>query len=258
MPDTAHTLPARANGPVAWDDDGMPYSPRYGERYRSAGTARQGGWDQARHVFLAGCALTTVEGQCLADPAWRKASTWRMLENGFGLGLNFLATWHAWQQDPQRPSHLIYEGTEAWPPSAEDVRRSAAPFQELVPLADALAGVWERLLQGDECQVEGGRVVVRLHRGDAMSALRRMPPGVDSVFLDGFNPRLNPDMWSPELLAAIGELARPGARAATWCVLRTVRDGLKAAGFAVRRRQGLPPKWHCLTAVRQPASDLPA
>lgn len=258
MSETARTPPVHAIGPVAWDGDGMPFSPRFGERYRSAGIERQGGWAQARHVFLAGCALTTTDGQCLAHPAWRDAKEWRVLENGFGLGLNFLATWHAWRQDPQRPARLLYEGTEAWPPSIGDVRRSAAPFDELAPLADALAGTWTRLLQGDECHFDQGRVTVRLHGSDALAALRRVPPGVDSVFLDGFNPKLNPDMWSGALLEVIGTLARPGAHAATWCVLRTVRDGLKAAGFTVRRREGLPPKWHCLTAVKQPASDLPA
>ncbi len=258
MPDTAHAPPIPVTGPVAWDDDGMPYSPRFGERYRSAGTERQGGWAQARHVFLAGCALTTPDGERLTEPAWRNACEWRMLENGFGLGLNFLATWYAWRQDQQRPARLVYEGTEAWPPSAEDVRRSAAPFEQLAPMADTLADAWEHLLQGEEYCFDAGHVVLRLHGGDAIGALRRVPPGVDSVFLDGFNPKLNPDMWSRELLEVIGTLARPGTRVATWCVLRAVRDGLKASGFTVRRREGLPPKWHCLTAVRLPSSDLPA
>ena len=64
---------------VAWDDDGTPRSPRFHDIYRSA----TGGLEQAQHVFLQGCGL---------PEAWAGRTQWRVLEAGFGLGLNFLAT----------------------------------------------------------------------------------------------------------------------------------------------------------------------
>jgi tRNA 5-methylaminomethyl-2-thiouridine biosynthesis bifunctional protein len=69
---------------LAFAGDGTPFSSRYGDIYHSS----QGGLEQARHVFLAGNDL----------PA-RWAGRWRfvILETGFGLGLNFLATWQAWR-----------------------------------------------------------------------------------------------------------------------------------------------------------------
>ena len=79
--------------PIVWLDDGTPYSPRYGDRYRSEG----GGLVQAQQVFLQGCGL---------PQAWANQAQWRVLETGFGLGLNFLVTWAAWQADPQRPRLL--------------------------------------------------------------------------------------------------------------------------------------------------------
>ena len=69
---------------IEWREDGTaggsPYSPRFGDRYRSeAAHAMQ----QAEQVFLAGVGLPA---------AWAGQPQWRILETGFGFGLNFLAT----------------------------------------------------------------------------------------------------------------------------------------------------------------------
>ena len=83
---------------VRWRDDGTPFSPRFGDVYRSAGPA--GALAQARQVFLHGCGLLPTPGQ---EAVWRGAPRWQVLEAGFGLGLNFLTTWHAWRQAAERP-----------------------------------------------------------------------------------------------------------------------------------------------------------
>ncbi|HEY0201457.1 MAG TPA: FAD-dependent cmnm(5)s(2)U34 oxidoreductase, partial [Burkholderiaceae bacterium] len=70
--------------PVAWRADGEPYSARFGDIYHSISGAQA----QARHVFLGGCHLPA---------AWAGQRQWRILETGFGLGMNFLATWQAWR-----------------------------------------------------------------------------------------------------------------------------------------------------------------
>ena len=88
---------------VHWREDGTPTSPRFGDIYRSAGGDGRGGLAQARQVFLAGCGLL-ADGD--APSAWAGRQVWQVLETGFGLGLNFLATWQAWRADPQRPARL--------------------------------------------------------------------------------------------------------------------------------------------------------
>ncbi|MEZ5663874.1 MAG: tRNA (5-methylaminomethyl-2-thiouridine)(34)-methyltransferase MnmD [Burkholderiaceae bacterium] len=259
---------------VVWSDTGQPRSPRFGDVYRSLGEDGQGGLAQARHVFLAGCGLGAADGGALIRAQWHGRDAWRVLENGFGLGLNFLATWLAWQLDPGRPRRLFYEATEAWPPTADDIRRSAAPFAAVAGLGHALASQWETLQSHGTLALADGSVLLRLHTGSAQTVLAGLEPPFDSVFLDGFSPKRNPDMWTPTLLHRIGELTRPGGLAATWCVARSVRDALASAGFQVDRRPGLPPKRHCLVArrmadpapdrtpptnpVRPPASGLPA
>ena len=103
---------------IDWLDDGTPYSPRFGDRYHS----EQGGMAQARDVFLHGCGL---------PQAWAGQRQWRILETGFGFGLNFLTTWAAWRADPQQPTLLHFVSLEAWPVSADDLLRAATRLPEL-------------------------------------------------------------------------------------------------------------------------------
>ena len=93
--------------PIEWLADGTPFSPRFGDRYRS----EYGGLAQAQEVFVKGCGL---------PGAWADKPRWQILETGFGLGLNFLVTWAAWKADPQRPQLLHFVSVEAWPASADD------------------------------------------------------------------------------------------------------------------------------------------
>ncbi|MBO7410977.1 MAG: FAD-dependent cmnm(5)s(2)U34 oxidoreductase, partial [Ottowia sp.] len=122
---------------IEWRADGTPFSPRFGDIYRS-----EDGLRQARHVFLRGCGLLADADEV---PTWSGMPRWGVLELGFGLGLNFLATWHAWQQCPQRPARLFYSACEAWVPTFADLRRSAAPHPELLPLLEELETHWHGL-----------------------------------------------------------------------------------------------------------------
>jgi len=225
--------------PVCWLPDGTPHSPRFGERYRSA---HQGGLAQACQTFVGGCALPA---------SWAQAAHWRVLEIGFGLGLNFLATWAAWRGDPQRPRLLHYVALEAFPVSAHDVLRNAAP--PLHALAQALAQQLHGLLPGVHRLVfEQGQVLLTLHVGPAQRTLRQQAFTVDSVYLDGFSPPYNPELWHFETLKAMARHCRRGTRLATWCVARSVRETLAQLGFAVQRVPGAPPKRHNLQACYDP------
>jgi tRNA 5-methylaminomethyl-2-thiouridine biosynthesis bifunctional protein len=227
--------------PVEWLPDGTPHSPRFNDIYRSSA----GGLEQARHVFLRGCAL---------PGAWAGQAQWRILETGFGLGLNFLATWRAWKEDSERPVLLHFASSEAWPVSAADLLRSAAPHAELVPLAEELSRQWFGLVPGTHrLAFEGGRVLLTLFIGDVRDALRQQPFPADAVFLDGFDPQRNMAMWALPTLKAVARHCRRGTRLATWTVAGEVRRLLSQCGFAVAKADGLAPKRHCLQAVFDPA-----
>lgn len=226
---------------VEWDAGGTPRSPRFGDVYRTA----SGGLEQARHVFLQGCGL---------PQAWQGRRQWRILETGFGLGLNFLAAWRCWKDDPQRCGMLHFVSIEAFPVSPEDLIRGAAGYPELRALAEELAGQSWGLVPGlHRLAFEGGRVLLTLCIGDVKEMLKEQAFAADSVFLDGFDPRRNPQMWELGVLKSVARLCRRGTGIATWTAAGDVRRDLLQCGFQVDRAPGLPPKRHCLRGRYDPA-----
>ena len=230
---------------IDWQDDGTPggspYNPRFGDRYRS----ELGGLSQAREVFLYGCGLPA---------AWEGQPQWCILETGFGLGLNFLLTWQAWKADQLRPRLLHFVSLEAFPASADDVLRAALAHTELMPFAEQLQRQLWGLLPGLHRLVfEAGQVLLTLCIGDAKTMLRQQSFEADSVFLDGFSPARNPDLWDLPACKAVARCCRRGARIATWTVARSVRDTLTQCGFVVKKCEGSPPKRDRLEGEFNPA-----
>lgn len=209
---------------LSFDAHGAPMSARYGDVYAS----RDGALGQSRHVFLGG----TRTAQ-----RWRGRAQYAVVETGFGLGVNFLAAWQAWRGDPARPRRLHFVSIERHPLDAEALVRHAPA--ELRPLASQLAAQWPAPVGGiHRCEFDDGRVVLSLALGDARDLAPQLRLGADALFLDGFAPDRNPEMWEPALLRALARLARPDCRVATWSTARGVSETLAAAGFAVERAPG--------------------
>jgi len=225
---------------IDWLPDGTPYSPRFSDRYHS----ENGGLDQARQVFFAGCGL---------PGAWADAAQWRILETGFGFGLNFLVTWAAWKADPARPRQLHFISIEAWPVTQNDMRRAMPQDPTLRPLAEQLAAQFWGLLPGvHRLSFEDGQVQLTLYIGDAQAQLRQQMPTADSVYLDGFSPARNPGIWDAQTLKAVARCCRRGTRLASWTIARAVRDALAENGFEVKKVPGVPPKRDNLQALFNP------
>ena len=210
---------------LEFDADGVAFSSRYADRYHP----RAGALQQAEHVFLRGNGL---------PGRWRGRERFTVLETGFGLGNNFLATLAAWRSDGARSERLHYLAIEKHPFTRADLARAHAgtPWPAL---ADELLRAWPPLTPDlHRLDFEGGRVQLLLAFGDVAAWLPGLVARVDAFYLDGFAPERNPEMWQERVFKALARLAAPGATAATWSVARRVRDGLAAAGFAVERAPG--------------------
>ena len=210
---------------LEFDSEGVPVSRRYADRYHP----RSGALQQAAHVFLHGNDL----------PArWRGREQFAILETGFGLGNNFLATLDAWRADPARPARLHFVSIEQHPFARADLARAhaASPLRDLT---DALVQAWPPLTPDlHRLDFAAGKVQLLLGFGDVAAWLPALVARIDAFYLDGFAPDRNPDMWQPRIFKALARLANPGATAATWSVARSVRDGLAEAGFEVERAPG--------------------
>jgi tRNA 5-methylaminomethyl-2-thiouridine biosynthesis bifunctional protein len=224
--------------PLDVDEKGTPWSARYGDVLAS----RDGALGQARHVFLGGNGL----------PArWAGRDQFVVVETGFGLGVNFMATWQAWREDAGRCRRLHFVSVEGHPLAPQDLVRHAPP--PLAALAHLLAAQWPLPLSGVHRLVfEDGAVTLTLALGDAATVVPGLRVGADAFYLDGFAPDRNPQMWDARLLKSVSRLARHGATLATWSTASAVREALASCGFEFGLADGFGSKRRMLTAHYAP------
>jgi tRNA 5-methylaminomethyl-2-thiouridine biosynthesis bifunctional protein len=230
---------------VDFSDAAAARAPAFDDLYHP----ESGAFVQAQQVFLTGNGL---------PQRWRGRARFTILETGFGLGNNFLATWAAWRDDPARCERLFFVSIEKHPLRAADLARAhaASPVAEL---ARQLLAAWPPATCNlHSLDFDGGRVRLLLAFGDVQAWARELVARVDAYFLDGFAPARNPAMWDRGVFAMLARLAAPGATAATWSAARIVREGLQGAGFEVRAAQGSGGKRDITLAHYAPRFTPPA
>lgn len=218
---------------VEWRRNAVPVSTRFDDPYFSL----ENGLEETRHVFLAGNEL----------PA-RFRDGFHIAELGFGTGLNFLTTLLSWKAAGVT-GKLLFTSFEAFPLQAGDMARAHGAFPELEDFSSALCSVWS---------AEGGHFDVlpdvRLHviTGDARETLPAWQGHADAWYLDGFSPAKNPELWSHEVMQAVGAHTAPAGTCATYTAAGFVRRALEDAGFRVTRTSGFGRKRHMTRGVLAP------
>lgn len=216
-------------------EDGKAYSPEFEDIYAT----RSGAYGQACHVFLS-------EGDI--PNRWADKESFTILENGFGLGTNFLATLKAWRNDPHRSKRLNYVSLECFPVTDQEIQSLSAP--EVSEEAKELAKQWPPCLPGyHTLSFDEGRVRLILVFGDSMELAKKLSLSYDALFLDGFSPDKNWRMWNSELLRDLSRYAKEGATVTTWCTKGDVRRALTDAGFALEKKKGFGKKRERLFGV---------
>ncbi len=216
---------------VTPDGSRTALSARFGEAYGS----RHGAAAQARHVFVEGTGTHL-------HPAPR------VLEIGFGLGVNHRATL---ADTAARGAALEYRAFEFDPVPAALLREVAVAGEAADhPAWAALLSAWPEpggMASGLDLVV--GHVRTRMDFADVLVA--ELPRGwATALYLDGFSPTRNPEVWTPEFVARLASALAPGGVLATYSAAGHVRRALGDAGLVVERRPGPPGKRECLRAVR--------
>lgn len=225
---------------LEFGDDGSPRSGRFGDIYYSL----QDGLAEARAVFLAGCRM---------PGDWAGLEDFTVLELGFGTGLNIAALLQLWARHRPPGGHLHIFSIEGFVMTAAEARRALSAWPELAEPAEALLAQWPQARRGfHHMDFPQWGVSLTLALMDVRTALAAWQGRADAIFLDGFSPALNPDMWAEEVLLAVAEKAKPGTRLATFTVAGHVRRGLQAAGFRVRKCPGYGRKRERLEALFTP------
>lgn len=233
------------------------YSGRYGQAYAS----RHGALTESRAVFLDGSGVVArvAAGESV-----------RVLEVGFGTGLNFFLTAHTFLQHAllQREQYtgsqdqagvgvgLHYTALEHDLLSADDLARLGyGALLECETLFSRYLG-WRETLASGAVMGEGvgevqrftyadadtnARVTLELRLGDAAqpAAAGTLPKEcVHAVYQDAFSPDANPELWTEAFLGALVAALHPGGTLVSYCVKGEVRRRLERLGLEAFRRSG--------------------
>lgn len=207
---------------LIWQDDGSPRSARFDDPYFSA----SGGLEETRHVFLTGNSLPE-----------RFTKRFHIAELGFGTGLNLLAAWQAWLASGQK-TPLRFTSFEAYPFTHDDMQKAHKAWPELAAFSAAFLAHWPCT------SLRLSTLHFDLIVGDAGRTLPQWQSKAEAWFLDGFSPSKNPEMWSDELMLAVGQHTTRQGSFATYSSAGHVRRALKLAGFDVQRAKGYGRKRH--------------
>ena len=219
------------------------YSTRYGQTYHSIHGAKR----EAVHVFLDGTNVLDLlaESKCA-----------HVLEIGFGTGLNFLLTAEA---AARYNVTLHYTGVDRSVPDAETLR--SLNYQSETGAVETTVSLiaWRRLYGSS---VPEGRYALPLpHQGmldlqicDATS-LELPSNRFEAVYLDPFDPKRNPELWTPAFLRHLYLATKPNGYLATYSAAGAVRRAIAAVGYQVLRRPGPPGKRECLVAHKTPGAQ---
>ena len=206
---------------IIWQQD-TPSSVEFDDSYWSQGDPSE----EKQWVF---------PGQHQLPSRAQQADLIVLLELGFGFGHNFLQTIALWEQS-NSTAQLHYIAIERSPPTLAALKRvhaltKTAASKRLLEIYPAGLAAWHVVWFTDQIRLT-------LIFEDAQTALPRLDAKVDVFYLDGFKPSQNPELFNQFIFEGMRRLAQPGASASTYSVAGVVKQGLRAAGFRIEKRQG--------------------
>src|SRR5690606_20889098 len=103
-----------------------------------------------------------------------------------------------------------------------------------------------------------GTVVLDLWFGDVNESLPQLNALADAVFLDGFAPSKNPQMWQDNLFLQLARLSHSETTVSTFTSAGIVKRGLKMADFSVNKVKGFGRKRDMLNARYEAGNNITA
>ncbi|WP_078124130.1 bifunctional tRNA (5-methylaminomethyl-2-thiouridine)(34)-methyltransferase MnmD/FAD-dependent 5-carboxymethylaminomethyl-2-thiouridine(34) oxidoreductase MnmC [Leptospira alexanderi] len=222
---------------LSWKNNHTPVSDRFDDIYFSP----ENGLEETKHVFIGGNDLPN---------RWTNSNiqnSFCILELGFGTGLNFFTTWKEYLEHKNR-FRLHFISVEKFPLSREEISKAISAFSELEEIKEEFLYSYQNLIPGmNYFRFLEGKIRLTLFLGNVADALCEISGKVDAIFLDGFAPSKNPEMWEESVLGNLKNVSKPGTTFSTFTVARTVRDSLSSAGFTLEKRPGFGRKKEMLT-----------
>src|SRR5690606_17906211 len=215
--------------------DGSPTIsiPEMGVTYHSI----HGSVQESKHVFIASGLIPAISK--------RPAGELRIMEMGFGTGLNALLTLSA-ASDFQGVK-IDYTAIDLYPLEKELFRQLNYPSILGQP---ELQETFDRMHDSswnDEIEISKNFKLRKLNSSIATVDLDRK---FHLVYYDALAPAAQPELWTREIFEKLRNYMDPGGILVTYCSKGDVRRAFLAAGFKVEKLPGPPGKREMLRAIK--------
>lgn len=230
---------------IHFNQQGTPVATDFDDIYFS----NDGGLAETDYVFL-------QQNQLPQRWPTHPHAYFHVLETGFGTGANFLVCWQHFRRylathPTAQCQRLYFSSFEKFPLSQADLAQALSCHTDLHDQCEQLLTAYPPAISGCHRLVfDQGKVILDLWLGDVNELLPQLPAQntADAIFLDGFAPAKNPDMWQSELFNQLYRLSKPGTTLATFTCAGLVKRGLSEAGFTIKKVKGFGRKREMLTA----------
>jgi tRNA U34 5-methylaminomethyl-2-thiouridine-forming methyltransferase MnmC len=194
--------------------------------------SQHGAIRESMHVFIRQGLLTV------------KKSSLRILEVGFGTGLNALLTL---TESIPLNMDIHYHAVEKYPLNRPEY--SPLNYEQLIERAPE--GAFERMHDcpwGKDVQISEGFI---LCKEEADFRSMNVPPPIHLVYFDAFSPEKQPELWTDQVMDSISRVCDPGAVLVTYSAKGVVRRTLASCGFEVFKVPGPPGKREMIRAIKR-------
>ena len=196
------------------------------------------GFEESKEVYIDGNNL---------EERWESfsGSCFTIGELGFGLGLNFLTMMHCWLKK-ERPFNLDYIGID----------KKILEKSNLIMLEEAFPNLKNEIKVLKECDIVGHngfecisipdlKIRLILITEDIQKAINDIcSSNIDAWFLDGFDPKKNPEMWEEDILKTVFDLSSCDSSFSSFTSVGRIRRALLENGFEVSKVSGFGTKRH--------------
>ena len=169
----------------------------------------------------------------------------RILEVGFGTGLNALLTLQAAEN---HGINVHYTGIEAFP--LEESCWRSLNYPSLAVSSD-FKHIFSKIHLADWNKPEiisRNFTLQKIH--NKLEEFFPMEGAFDLIYFDAFSPDAQPELWTGQIFSNLSRSLSPGGMLVTYSVKGTVVRALRSCGFLTEKLPGPPGKRHILRAVR--------
>ena len=180
-----------------------------------------GAIQESMHVF--------IEAGLIPLLSKEDTGTVKILEIGFGTGLNALLSW---QTAIEYNIPVNYTAIELYPLSPAEAE--VLNYGKLRSMPEAFmalhACAWE-----EEKQLDDLFSIKKIHASLLDLTLTET---FNCIYFDTFSPLDQPELWTQTVFEQLYKLLLPGGTLLTYCSKSVVRQAMKAAGFTVEKIPG--------------------